>query len=76
VAFPQLHMRFGGFAAVRVNDWSPLDYYRWRLNIESLRMEPFVQPRTFMGAWKEHVRFRHGNGWLYRTLRSLRQRAQ
>jgi hypothetical protein len=74
VAFPQLHMRFGGFAAVRVKQWSAFEYWHWRLNIERLRMRPFTMPATCVGAWKEHVRFRHGQSWWYSALRNRGQR--
>ncbi len=33
--------------------------------IELLRMRPFVNPATFAGAWKEHVRSRHGDSRWY-----------
>jgi hypothetical protein len=69
VSFPQLHMGFGGFAAIKVNEWPRLDYLRWRLGVERLRMQPFLTPRTMVGAWKEHVRFRHGDSWWYAALR-------
>ena len=74
VKFPQLHMDFGGFAAVRVRDWPAADYLRWRIGVESLRVRPFLNPSTCIRAWKEHVRFRHGESWWYASLRRLRQR--
>jgi hypothetical protein len=73
VAFPQLHMGFGGFAAVHVNGWSAFDYWRWRINVERLRMRPFIRPATCAAAWKEHVRFRHGQSWWYSALRNRRR---
>jgi hypothetical protein len=75
VSFPQLHMGFGGFAAVHVSGWSAFEYWRWRLSVERLRMRPFTRPATCLGAWKEHVRFRHGQSWWYSALRKRRRRA-
>lgn len=73
VTFPQLHMGFGGFAAVYVKNWPRMDYLRWRLSVERLRMRPFVTPSAALAAWKEHVRFRHGDSWWYSALRRRRQ---
>ena len=74
VQFPQLHMGFGGFAAVRLGPCSRLEYLRWRLGLEAIRMRPFITPRTCFAAVKEHVRFRHGNSGWYSQLRNLNQR--
>lgn len=74
VWFPALHMGFGGFAAVRVNQWPLADYLRWRVGIELLRMRPFANPLTFAGAWKEHIRSRHGDAWWYALPRQWKRR--
>jgi hypothetical protein len=74
VSFPALHMGFGGFAAVRVNQWPWADYLRWRTGIELLRMRPFVNPSTFAGAWKEHIRSRHGASRWYALAKQLKRR--
>jgi hypothetical protein len=74
VWFPRLHMGFGGFAAVRVNEWPWADYLRWRAGIELLRIRPFANPLTFAGAWKEHIRSRHGAEWWYALARQWKRR--
>ena len=74
VLFPRLHRGFGGVAAVRVNPWPWADYLRWRIGIELLRLRPFANPLTFAGAWKEHIRSRHGTEWWYARAKQWKRR--
>jgi hypothetical protein len=57
-----------------VNPWPWADYLRWRIGIELLRLRPFANPLTFAGAWKEHIRSRHGaERWYARGKRWKRR---